>query len=208
MRLRLIAKVAPPTIALDLTAQDIASGALADFEGPITNSTIDALGLDASFMEDYQMLGFGTTRDVYDLGDDYVIKIATCRGGIAQNKVEHHISSTEMGLPLARVKYAAKNHLFLVVHKADTLNPKTFLDTYGMDFDVFAERMEDLYQARNKSEVLRTFPVKLQELLKELEDANITIYDLDRDEQWGEIHKEPVVIDYGLNPDSWMEGAE
>lgn len=207
MRLRLRAKVSPVlTVPLDLRASDIANGALSEFEKPA--NAADSLGLNSRFLEDYLMLGFGTTRDVYELQDDYVIKVATGRGGIAQNRVEQHISSTSMGLPLARVVYAAKNYLFLVVHKADALDPDLFLKTYGMDFDDFAERMEDLYQARSKSKILKTFPVKLQELLKELADADITIYDLDRVEQWGDIHNVPVIVDYGLNPSSWIEGAD
>lgn len=206
MKLRLVAHpVVTETINMaKLAPVDIAQGGLADFETPIKDKAVpDSKGLNNWLLENYHMVGFGSSRDVFALDDNYVLKIAICRAGLTQNAVEYHISSTASELPVAHVVYCAENDFFLMVDRAKQLDPQHFKDTYGMDFETFAEMIDKMYDAGSvwkRQTIYRKLSPELRNLLAALARRKISIYDLDRKEQWGDRNEAPVIVDYGLSP--------
>lgn len=208
MRLHLRAKVSEVPVMAKQSAQAIIAGSLKVFEGRIFDrNSPDALDLQGWAMENYHMVGFGTSRDVFAIDENYVLKVATCAAGLAQNRVEEHVSSKWVDLPLARVEYAAKNDLFLVVDRAQALNEQHFLETYGETFDVFCDLVDSLYEAtpNQRRSIYQSMTPQLRHFVVTMQKRGIPVWDLDREEQWGDFRDEPVVIDYGLNPHSVQE---
>jgi hypothetical protein len=205
MRPHLTARISKDVIDFPvLSPIQIAGGALKACEGKIIDrSAPDQFGLNNWLLENYHMVGFGTSRDVFALDINYVLKVATSKAGLAQNAVEYHVSSSYSDLPVAHVVYAAQNDLFLMVDRAKQLVPEHFLETYGMEFEAFAEMLEEMYQGGSiyrRQKIYRKLTPQLRTLLASLQRRKISIYDLDRKEQWGDVNETPVIIDYGMNP--------
>lgn len=127
----------------------------------------------------YRYIGSGSARDVFDLGNGYVIKVAKNEAGIAQNRVEYQISSMNSSYLFAKVMQASLNFNCIIMQKADPIN--------------------------NISDILYYFNVRnIAELfsLRELQDImyryNLVSNDLCRTSSWGIVKGEPVIIDYGF----------
>lgn len=206
MRLHLKASpVIPEAVQIPkLSPRQIAEGGLRRFEGRIHDrNNPDSENLNNWLLENYYMVGFGTSRDVFALDDTYVLKVATTKVGLSQNAVEYHVSSRYPDLPVAHVAYAAQNDLFLIVDRARQLVPEHFEETYGMSFEAFADMIEEMYQGGSiyrRQKIYRQLTPQLRTLLAALQRRKISIYDLDRKEQWGDVNDTPVIVDYGMNP--------
>ncbi len=127
----------------------------------------------------YQYLGSGSGRRVFDLGDGYVVKVAKNRRGIAQNEAEHHISLSDHSNIFAKIIQVSEDYRFLIMEKA--------------------------VRIRNFSEVRKSFNVKSNRELFQLEEFrsifqnhNLLSGDLYRTSNWGMINNHPVIIDYGF----------
>jgi hypothetical protein len=72
-----------------------------------------------------------------------------------------------------------------------------------LDFETFAAMIDDMYEAGSvwkRQTIYRKLSPQLRSLLAALSRRKISIYDLDRKEQWGDRDDAPVIVDYGLNP--------
>ncbi len=127
----------------------------------------------------YRYIGSGSGRRVYDLGDGYVVKVAKNNKGIAQNKAEHHISSSEHSNIFAKTIQVSEDFRMLIMVKA--------------------VRIRDL------SEVRKYFNVKSNKELFQLNEIksvctshNLILNDLYKTASWGMVNNCPVIIDYGF----------
>ncbi len=127
----------------------------------------------------YQYLGSGSGRRVFDLGNGYVVKVAKNRKGVAQNEAEHHISLSDHSGIFAKIIQVSEDYRFLIMEKA--------------------------VRIRNFSEVRKYFNVKSNRELFQLEEIgsvfhnhNLLLGDLYRTSNWGLINNHPVIIDYGF----------
>nr|WP_271716029.1 hypothetical protein [Anaeromicropila herbilytica] len=127
----------------------------------------------------YKLLGSGSGRRVYDLGNGYVVKVAKNRKGIAQNKTEYEISSNDPSDVFARVKAMSDDSIFLVMEKAQRLKDLSYVRQY---YHVYNNRQ--LFQINE----LRDFYVY----------NDLLVPDLYRCVNWGMIDGKPVIIDYGF----------
>lgn len=127
----------------------------------------------------YPLLGTGSGRRVYDLGDDTVLKAARNVKGYAQNQVESIISEMDDSDLFAKVLFISPDNHYLTMEKAEPV----------ADFSV----------------ILNYFHVKTNRELFRLNDFhyipykyNLLTADLIRPSSWGTIHGRPVIIDYGF----------
>jgi predicted transcriptional regulator len=127
----------------------------------------------------YTSLGSGSGRQVYDLDNGYVVKVARNRKGIAQNKVEQYISSRSNTLILAKVMQTSEDFSLLIMEKAQKITNISDVWNY--------------FHVKSNKELLK------QKELKELYTKyHLLTPDLCRACSWGRIHNSMVIIDYGF----------
>jgi hypothetical protein len=127
----------------------------------------------------YRYIGSGSCREVFDLGNGYVVKVAKNIAGIAQNESEYNISYYDKSGLFAKVIDASNNFNLLIMEKADKI--------YDI-FDVLR-----YFNVRSKRELLN-----LKELQNIKRSYNLLLADLERKSSWGMIDGRPVIIDYGF----------
>ena len=69
----------------------------------------------------YKYIGSGSSRDVFDLENGYVIKVAKNKAGIAQNKAEYKISDNDNSDLFAKVVQVSNDFSLLIMEKADEI---------------------------------------------------------------------------------------
>ncbi|MDV4152152.1 hypothetical protein R0131_15095 [Clostridium sp. AL.422] len=127
----------------------------------------------------YIYIGTGSSRNVFDLGNGYVMKVAKNRAGIAQNMNEYRISSIDSSNLFAEVIRVSRGFDILVMRKA--------------------------YRIKKFSEILAYYKVRSAEELFSLNEFqniqyeyNLLPCDLRRVSSWGIINGRPTIIDYGF----------
>ena len=127
----------------------------------------------------YRYIGSGSSRDVFDLKNGYVIKVAKNIAGIAQNQSEYAISYYDDSNLFARVVNVSNDFYFLVMEKADKI-----------------DNISEVFRYFNVSDKRELFHLKeLQNIKKKY---NLLLGDFDRKSNWGIIKGRPVIIDYGF----------
>lgn len=124
-------------------------------------------------------IGSGSSRNVFDLGNGYVMKVAKNLAGIAQNRVEYQISSMDSSDLFAKVMQVSSNFNYLVMQKADKINSITDILYY---FNV--RSIDELFSLREFQNIVYRY--------------NLLANDLCRTSSWGIVNGEPVIIDYGF----------
>jgi len=127
----------------------------------------------------YRYIGSGSGREVYDLENGYVIKVARNKAGIAQNKAEYKISSNDKSNLFAKVVQASNDFNLLVMQKADKINNILYVWNY---FDAKSKR--ELFNSKQLQDIKKNY--------------NLLLGDLARKSSWGIINGRPVIIDYGF----------
>ena len=127
----------------------------------------------------YRYIGSGSCRQVFDLGNGYVVKIAKNTAGIAQNKLEYKISYYDHSNLFAKVIRASNNFVLLIMQKADKINNISDVLEY--------------FNVTSKSELFDS-----EELLNIKKNYNLLLNDLYKKSSWGMINGRPVIIDYGF----------
>jgi len=124
-------------------------------------------------------IGSGSSRNVFDLGNGYVMKVAKNIAGIAQNKNEYIISSMDSSELFADVISVSNGFGILVMRKAYKI--RNFRDIL------------DYYEVRSEEELFSLS--KFQNIQHQY---NLLISDLSRVSSWGIIDGRPTIIDYGF----------
>jgi len=127
----------------------------------------------------YRYIGSGSSRDVFDLGNGYVVKMARNWAGIAQNEAEYNISNYDDSDLFAKVIKVSNDFNFLIMEKADTI--------YNIS------EVLNYFNVRDKRELLH-----LKELKNIKGNYNLLLDDLERKSSWGIIKRRTVIIDYGF----------
>jgi len=127
----------------------------------------------------YRYIGSGSGRQVFDMGNGYVIKMAKNQAGIAQNKSEYIISSNDHSDLFAKVIQASKNFKLLIMQKAEKIYNISYILKY--------------FNVKNEMELFN-----LKELQNIASSYNLLLADLNRNSSWGIINGRPVIVDYGF----------
>lgn len=128
------------------------------------------------------VVGMGSGRIVYDLGNGYVVKKARNKKGLAQNKAEFRIAAGSRSCLIADVLSVSMDYRYLIMEKAEKIRS---VETVCRYFDV--NSLKDLFRMKYFSEFIRK-----NELL---------LPDLYRKSSWGIINGRPVLVDYGFTRD-------
>jgi hypothetical protein len=127
----------------------------------------------------YRYIGSGSGRQVFDLENGYVVKVAKNNAGIAQNKSEYKISANDYSSLFAKVVQASNDFKLLIMQKADKINNISYVFKY--------------FNVRSRREL---FNLKELQTIKEI--YNLVLNDFGRESSWGIINGRPVIIDYGF----------
>ncbi len=124
-------------------------------------------------------LGAGSGRQVYDLGNGYVVKVAKNKRGLAQNKAEYAIASVDHTDFFAKVPQVSENFGYLIMERAEKISKISEVWTY--------------YKVKSNKQLFRL------EGLKGISSTyHLMLPDLCRPANWGRIRGRPVIIDYGF----------
>lgn len=144
--------------------------------------------------ERYNLLGKGSARLVYEISEDYVLKIAKNKKGIAQNLTEIEISKDkEFTDVLASVIMYNENGLYIIQEKANKITDFEFNNITGLQLSGF------LYYLRHDKEWDGdniNFYNKINSLINKYE---LDRFDIANENSWGLVNKKVVIVDYGLN---------
>jgi hypothetical protein len=128
----------------------------------------------------YTLIGSGSCRVVYDLGNGYVVKAAKDIRGILQNQAEKDTYNSRKSDFFAEITSVSENCKYLIMIKAKkVVSIRTVLSYY---------KVGNLRQ-------LMLIPA----FAEDIKANNIGSGDLKRTSSWGIVNNVPVLIDYGLN---------
>lgn len=127
----------------------------------------------------YRYIGSGSCREVFDLGNGYVAKVAKNMAGLEQNRCEYRISANDNSDLFAKVIRVSHNYEILIMEKAESINNISYVWRY---FNVANKR--ELFNLREFKNLKRRY--------------NLLLGDFDRESSWGIINGKPVIIDYGF----------
>ncbi|MDE5867178.1 MAG: hypothetical protein K2H31_11355 [Lachnospiraceae bacterium] len=131
------------------------------------------------YTHQYQKLGTGSGRRVYQLDSDYVIKSAYNIKGYAQNQVEAYISETDESEIFAKIFFFDPDYRYLIMKRAERISNISVLFAY---FRV--NNLKELFALPELNDIILKY--------------NLLIADLRRPVNWGLIDSRPVIIDYGF----------
>jgi len=152
-------------------------------------------------------LSSGSSRIVYLVDDDIVIKLAKNDKGIAQNKAECN--------PKMKSKFLneaidhAKDYSWMQTHKLKKITAKEFREMTDIDFDDFGEAirygLKKVSGNTEKDKPKNFDKVSKSEIYKEMvrigKQFKLMPGDLARISSWGTRNGNPVLIDAGLTQD-------
>lgn len=127
----------------------------------------------------YRNIGSGSGRQVFDIGNGYVAKVAKNKRGIAQNEAEYHIASMDTSNLFAKIRGASEKFDIIIMEKAERI--RNFND------------IKNYFNVRNSYELF-----KKEEIQYIFKDYNLMPQDLSRVDSWGLVDGRPVIIDYGF----------
>ena len=128
------------------------------------------------------VVGIGTGRVVYDLGNGYVVKKARNRKGLAQNRAEYQIATRSRSDLLADVISVSDDYIYLIMKKADKVTSFDLVRSY--------------YKVKNLRELFG-----LDKFYQLIKNNGLLLPDLYQKTSWGIINGKPVPIDFGFTKD-------
>lgn len=159
-------------------------------------------------------LGAGSSRIVYEVDNNTVLKFAKNKKGIAQNLVEIELSEDSylsvMGI-FAEIYEYGEHGLWLEMQKAKKCTPKLFNEIVGLTFDDYVVALT--YMSGKSNKLDSNFDIDElyeNEFLESMTDflsnfKHIPIADYTRMSSYGVVtngtDSDVVLVDYGLNED-------
>lgn len=151
----------------------------------------------------FEFLGEGSSRTVFKINDDLIIKVAHNDKGISQNKVEMELDlQTNCA---ATVVVADPDGKWLISHFTETMTKEDFFKIVGVGFDAF---MNSLFYAYNNEsdnwsepreyDKIRKLPL-FECLGKMIVAANLLIGDCDKISSWGVKNNKVYLRDFGFD---------
>lgn len=170
--------------------------------------------------EHLQRISSGSSRIVYKIDDEKVLKLAKNKKGLAQNELEATYSSyNDLSDILARTFDSADDNTWVEMELARKVTPSNFNQITGFNWDYFIKAMEKQYYRTNPEKDRwgvgnkKVIPDEIEEkmwedeftysMLSLLANYDIPVGDLVRTSSYGIVKRNGqdtiVLIDYGLN---------
>lgn len=128
------------------------------------------------------VVGMGSGRIVYDIGNGYVVKKARNKKGLAQNKAEFKIAAGSRSSLIADVMSVSMDYMYLIMEKAEKIGS---VETVCRYFGVSS--LKELFRMKFFREFLHK--------------NDLLLPDLYQKSSWGIINGRPVLVDYGFTKD-------
>lgn len=128
------------------------------------------------------VIGIGSGRIVYDLGNGYVVKKAMNKRGLAQNKAEFRISAAGRSPLIANILSVSMDYKYLIMEKAGKILSVDMVCRYHN-----VGSLKELFRKKYFSEFIHN--------------NKLLLPDLYRKSSWGIINGRPVLVDYGFTKD-------
>lgn len=142
----------------------------------------------------FKMIGEGTGRYVYDINNEFVLKLAKNNKGVEQNKTEINISeNNKYNDVIAKIFDYDKSGIYVIQQKANKITKQSFKKITGIDLNIFFYYLK--YDKKIDGEKSEFFN-KIDSLIKKFD---LERYDLTNKNAWGIINDNIVLIDYGLD---------
>lgn len=162
----------------------------------------------------------GSSRIIYKIDDEKVLKLARNKRGLAQNEIEASYSKYyDIQDILAKVFEYDQNDLWIEMELARMVTPEMFEKIIGVSFENYSRTIYNYWltiDVRNrgyKGKVDSGIETKMWEsefcssIFTLISDYNILPGDLNKINSYGLVHRngedEVVLIDYGLTNDVW-----
>lgn len=182
-----------------------------------TKEFLDELKVCKSFKDKIELceyklerIGKGSSRFVYKLFDNTVIKVAKNNKGIAQNKTE--ASQKEINQFMNRVLYFSDDYSFLRAGYADKITEKEFKEITKYPFKEFAICLKYALKNLTKKEVkdpdkniyskIKNEPF-FEAFVKFANKLNLVPGDLGKISSYGNKNGRLVMIDFGLSRETY-----
>lgn len=157
----------------------------------------------------------GSSRVVYKIDDEKVLKLAKNKKGIAQNEVEiMYGNSYDISDVIAKVYEYDENNLWVEMELARKVTPKIFNDVVGVTFDDYcnALRYQHGLAIKNNNRISKPDNMEVMwendfvnSMLQFMTNYDLPVGDLCRLTSYGLVKREGqdsiVMIDYGLTED-------
>lgn len=144
--------------------------------------------------ERYEIFGRGSSRTVFVLNDDFVLKAAHNKKGIIQNKFESELYANFANDPvLAKVMYCRSDGRLLIQERAliGSVN-RIMYETTGHQAEAIFKKIRNI----KFTDQVESF---LSSIKKMVENYDLDSYDISSFSSWGVIKSRPVLVDYGLS---------
>lgn len=144
--------------------------------------------------ENFKLINKGTGRYVYNINDEFVLKLAKNKKGLEQNKTEINISkSGKYNDITANIVEYNDEGLYLIQQKAYRITENRFKDITGLQLQGF------LYYIRHNKD-WDGDNVKFYNKVNSLVDSfQLDRFDIANENSWGIINGNVVIVDYGLD---------
>lgn len=126
----------------------------------------------------YRYLGAVSSREVFDLNNGYVAKVAKNMAGIEQNRTEFGISYNDKSKLFAKVVDASRDYSIIIMRKGDKVNSISQVWKY--------------FNVKNKYQFLNLYEIR--SISKKY---TLVLSDLNKESSWGIIDGRLQIIDYG-----------
>lgn len=160
--------------------------------------------------EYFEMLGEGSSRCVYDIGDA-ILKIAKNDKGLAQNLEETRVAAQRFCTN--RVLFADPNGKWHVMAKTKKMTRKDFKKATDMDFDDFTACLtyklndEGNYKIPTSYKKICENPF-FRDVVQLVIDCGLQLGDLRKINSWGKYDNKVVLTDTGLTREVWDKHYE
>jgi len=175
-----------------------------------------------------QRLSSGSSRIVYKIDDEKVLKLAKNNKGIAQNQTECDYYLQQIGCFAKIYDVDTDNYLWIEMQLARKAKPSDFKRLTGYDFNVICawidyysegysrrrgyrnKQYDELFQSEDFQSVYDDYDSIFYQLQDYLGNYQLeSTGDLKRISSWGVVsnngQEEIVLIDFGLNDDVWND---
>jgi seryl-tRNA synthetase len=172
--------------------------------------------------EQLQRISSGSSRIVYKIDDEKVLKLARNKKGLAQNEVEisqGNDNYLEKSGILAKVFDSDENDLWVEMEFAEKMKVSDFKRIIGIDFIFFGEFIENYYisldQRRSRNKIIKNYSDEINDMMWENEfvsgildyigNYDVVVGDLKKLSTYGIVKRNSedtvVIIDFGLTGD-------
>lgn len=160
----------------------------------------------AEGVKDWDKLGVGSSRTIYQISESLILKIAHNDKGISQNLAEMSMQ----GFCLNNVLVADSKGRWVIVRFTETMKEEDFKDYVGFGFKPFMSCLHDAFnnedhdnKPNNYDEIIK-HPI-YQCLSKLTLKHQLQLGDVGKCSSWGLLEGRPVLRDFGLTKDIYRE---